>query len=335
MNSLTPAGTLSMPPSLRPEERLLAAETRERLWFGDDDPDRTSYVASSTMAAHIGMISGLKPFPVVAQKVIALVNRANTSPKELREAVECDPALSSQLLRLANSAFFRRGSRCSTIEDAIVRLGFGEIERLVSGFAAMGMFQDERGVGLRFREHCVRVGAIVKVLADDVDERISARAYLCGLLHDIGKLLSLQVKEIPYETFSKRVLSSPDETHIRERQAAGYDHAVLGSHVLEQWNLPETIVETVAYHHQPGRAFHQGGEVATFVSLVRSADRLEYILAADGKPGPTEFEAVARDAAGNHLNLSAGRLAVLWPRMTDLAFEMTGVMGPPSVRPTK
>ncbi len=299
----------------------LADSIEERLWFGDDDPQRSAEIASATMAAHMALITGLKPFPVVAQKVAALASRPETTPKDLRVLIERDPALGAQLLRVANSAFYRRGPTCSSIEDAVVRLGFGEVARLVAGFATMAMFKDEKGAGLRFRDHSVRVAAIVKVLADSFDERLAPTAYLCGLLHDIGKLMSLQVNEIPYHTYAPHILETPDVVHIQERKDSGYDHAVLGAHILKKWNLPQNVVDAVAYHHQAGRAFDIGGEVASLVALIRTADRIEYLHAAGFGPTEDELDRLVRDSAISYLDFGGAQLEALWPKMIAFADE--------------
>jgi HDOD domain len=198
------AAKIARPPALPASERQLADAVREQLWFGDEDPTRSALEASRSMAAALARATGLKPFPAVAQRAIELLNDPDTPLRRITEALEKDPAITAGVLRVANSAAYRSRSTISSVEDALKRLGARHVLEIVTSVAAMGMFKDAKGVGLQIRDHCARVGAMTRVLASEWHQKTAENPFLCGLLHDLGKLLLLQVSGIDYQKLEPR-----------------------------------------------------------------------------------------------------------------------------------
>ena len=201
------------------------------------------------------------------------VRRPDFDGRRLQLMIEEDPALSAKVLRVANSAAFAGSQPVASIRDAAVRLGARAISDVTASIAAMAMFQDVKGQGRTVRDHMVATAMVMRVLSSR-NESAAPAAYITGLLHDLGKLLLLQTEDASYEELLSKS-SSPDETHLRERELLGYDHAVLAGHTLKQWGLPDPIPRIVAWHHQPSRAYEEGGEVGVTVALLRVADQLE------------------------------------------------------------
>jgi putative nucleotidyltransferase with HDIG domain len=227
-------------------------------------------------------LEGLRPFPVVVQKVIACVAHPDFRTEQVRDLIEEDPALASRILRVANSAAFHARVPCASIQDAIVRMGARTVADLASGMAAMTAFADLKGAGKAVREHCVGTAAIVRALAYRMSDGVDpAVAFLAGLLHDIGKLLILQTRHQSYAELVAATAGTPDELHLQEREFLGYDHAVLGGHVLAKWGLPNPVPKIVAWHHQPARAYQEGGSVAALVAVVRIADVIDMLVSSD------------------------------------------------------
>src|SRR4051794_11624579 len=146
-----PAAAPAQPPPLPAAERALADAIREDLWFGDADPARSTQQASQSLAAAVARAAGLKPFPVVAQRVMQLLANPDASTVQVRRALEQGPALAARLLRVANSALYSPAVACRSIDDAVVRLGNRTVTEIVTSLATLGMFSDVKGVGLAIR----------------------------------------------------------------------------------------------------------------------------------------------------------------------------------------
>jgi putative nucleotidyltransferase with HDIG domain len=307
--------------------KRLAENVVEEFWFGDDDPVRTHLQASSSLAATTAVAAGLKPFPVIAQRVLSLSQNASTSAAELSRLIERDPGLSAKVLHVANSAIYAPSRSCTSIENATVRLGMRNIGRIVAMLVAYGMFDDVNPTGAQIRDHCVGVSILARYLAADARTVEADDLFLAGLLHDVGKLLAMQTKDIDYAELEGRAHSFPEETHLKERQLVGWDHAILGAHVIEHWQLPREIAQIVAWHHQPGRAFAQGGKLAQSVAILRLADRVEYQIGIQLELDDDFIDGLERGSCFEYTNYSGALLRAAWPRLVDALDEGQRIIG--------
>jgi HD-like signal output (HDOD) protein len=302
----------------------LAQDVIENLWFGDEDPERTRQEASRSLAAQVAKITGLKPFPAVAQRVMQMVADPNCKIEELGQVIKSDPAIAARVMRLANSALFRVGQPVGSLDQALMRLGTNTLYQMVTAIAVMGLFNTKDKNARRLRDHSVGCAALAKALATRKNWPGSSQLFLCGLMHDLGQLLLLQTEEVAYDTFTPEQLSF-DRTHLRERQLLGYDHAVLGGHVIALWNLPELTSQTVAWHHQPARAYDQGGDLALLVAFVRLADELDDMLVAN-LPAAEAQATLGRSSAANYLELSVSDLELHWEALLETRKAALGAM---------
>jgi HD-like signal output (HDOD) protein len=206
-------------------------------------------------------------------------------------------------------------------------LGSRHVREIVASVAAMGMFKDAQGVGLMVRNHCARVGAMSRLLASEWHQRTAEDPFLSGLLHDLGKLLLLQVRAVDYRKLDSRVLTEADEAFVHERALLGYDHAVLAGHVLHAWKLPSLASEVVALHHQPGRAFEHGRELGLGVALVRIADRIDYQMQRRAEVDEAFVAELVRDGSVSYAGYSEAVLIAMWPKLHDAAQQMVGAIG--------
>lgn len=228
--------------------------------------------------------------------------------------------LATRVLRVASSPLYNPGRPYVSLEQALVRLGNRVVGELVAGVAAMGVFDDSSGVGEVVRSHSASVAAIAREIGTERRFRGVGRTFLAALLHDVGKLMLVTVEGFDY---SADALQRPDECHIRERLALGYDHAALGASVLREWGLDESLVRLVAFHHQPGHVYSFDPVEAQIAAHLRFADAVEYAFRRSPEsPDPAELEALAAHDANTYVNLSAAGLAALWPRFREASDEL-------------
>jgi len=279
------------------------------LWFEFNEGDEDSpfgtledVVAQRSLAAKLAEINGLKTFPVVAQRVLAMVSTPDFKVPEVTKVLREDPSLAAGVLRMANSPLFFGATPCASIDQAIVRLGGDVVRDVVAAVATMALFPDDHGMGKRIRDHCASSAALVSALARVLASAYVGPAFLAGLMHDVGKMLLVESREMIYAAEDVEDLLRPDVMHHEERALMGYDHAVLGGHVLHAWGLPEPIPLIVAWHHQPERAYADA-EARQLVALVRVADRLDFLLRED----PEDRQRALADLE-SHRDLEPARL---------------------------
>jgi len=300
----------------------LADSIDEELWFGEDDPAHADRAASESLAASVARISGLRPLPVVVQKVLAELSRPEWSAHEVSEMVASDPSLASMVLRLANSSFYSRGAPLSSVPHAITRLGGGKLRELVVGVAAMSLIEGRTARALALRDHCAGTAAVARELARLVRADASV-AFLAGLLHDMGQLLMLETEEIDYDDIDEANVASDEGLPAAERWRLDFDHAVLGGHVLKVWGIPEPVPQVVAWHHQPVRAYDdEDREITVMVGLLRVADRITECIDAGID---VDARALARSADGVAIGLRPSTLLGALDRLTEARNEALGL----------
>jgi HD-like signal output (HDOD) protein len=313
---------------MRKGTAALTDDPLEALWFGDDDLLGLNPKAARSVAAAAAQAVGLKPFPAVAQHVLELLENPDVAMPELRVAIEQDAALASRLLRVVNSAAYRRGPAARSIDDAVVRLGLQQVKGIVAGITAFGMFPTEHPLADDVRVHCAGVAALVGVIGREWrGARGAGDLFLLGLLHDIGKLASLQVGEFPYgEVEDPQTFQTPDRLPVWERGQAGYDHGALGATVLHGWDFDDRLVKVVAWHHEPGRAYAEGAEVGLSVALLRVADALEYHLRGRRELDAGFVENLARHGDCSYAGLSADVLLAAGPKLVAAREEVLATL---------
>lgn len=300
----------------------LAEDVLEELWFGDDDPDRSRQEASQSLAASAAKAAGLKPFPAVAAKVLGLLEEPKVDIRKLRAEIEVDPALAGRLIRVANSPVFRPMSPYSSLDAVVMRLGTQNVAEIVAAIATVSMFEDVSGLGMQIRNHCTGAAAIGRVLGAEWRRGGVSSLFLATLMHDLGKLLSIQTGEISYETMDPELFDQPNRVHIAERQLVGYDHAILGAHVLDRWDFPQALCRIVGWHHNPGRAYEHGGDIGLVVALLRLADKIEYQMTRNLEVDPLFIEELAEQGEAAYADYSRELLMGLWPKLVAARAEI-------------
>lgn len=295
---------------------------QDHLWYTDEHPAHGNDLATHRLSGAVLLSSKIRPFPVVARQVLTLLGHEDYRTADLEGVILKDPALSATFLRIANSALYRTMVPCESVLMACARLGRNTVREIVVGVATMDMFRDVKSRGAAIRNHCAATGAIARTLAEQWRLRSGDQLFLTGLLHDIGKLLCMQAGIESYDGLPPAALDSPDRLHLVERDRLGYDHAVLGAHVLSSWKIPEQIAHVVALHHQPARAYAGGGTVGMQVALLRLADRLEYQIRHDSAVNEAAIEEISSSLEARHVGFSATDLRASWEPMLDARDEV-------------
>jgi HD-like signal output (HDOD) protein len=202
-------------------------------------------------------IDTLPPLPAIITKVMAVTANPESNANDLMEVILPDQSICSTILKVANSAFFGIPREVSSIERAVVVLGFEEIRNIVIGKAIFSAFpkmskEQRLTVGL-FWEHALTCGIAAKIIGSTF--RMSAsELFIAGLIHDIGKLALLLT--FPNDYLLLREISSPGRLDSTSEEVSDYSisHDQVGLKLAKQWLLPEKLTMAIGYHHSPEKA---------------------------------------------------------------------------------
>lgn len=208
------------------------------------------------LSAKIKSSIKIPSLPEVVQRIQALARDPETGTKEIGEVIAQDPELAAKMLKIANSAFYGLRTPCLSAEHASSVLGMRVLKSIVSQVAIMDMFDGVKGDS-RFDvrdlwDHSIRtaqVCAFVHKQSTAPSEAESDEMYMCGLLHDIGKMVLLTQLKSEYVD----ILVDADERNIPswglEQQKLGYTHTEVGGVLGHHWGLPEVLVNAITQHH--------------------------------------------------------------------------------------
>ncbi|WP_353616610.1 HDOD domain-containing protein [Azoarcus sp. DN11] len=215
----------------------------------------------------------LASLPTVYLRIRDELDTPTGSATSVAHAISADPAISSSLLRLANSAFYGYGGRIDTITRAVTILGIQQVHDLVLAISASGAFPlfAPRYLDMpRFWRGSVMRGLAAREIGRNRGMIGVERLFVIGLLSDIGHLVMYQT--IPELTHEARTVATANREplHEVERRIAGCDHAEVGAALMAQWHLPTTFVDIIGAQGNPRLA----GDYVHEAAMVHVAARI-------------------------------------------------------------
>lgn len=230
----------------------------------------------------IKKIDSLKPIPQVANKIISIAEDPESSLQELSKVITYDSAVTANLLKVANSAYFGRPAKFDSIHQAIVYLGMDVVVDLVLlASIAENLKPEQTGYGLGkgdLWKYSVLSAFIARELAENKGMGKTHLIFTAALLKDIGKVILNQYVLDFYQEINTMVVKKYVTFREAEKQVIGIDHAELGGMVAESWNFSPKMVEIIQNHHQPQKS--SISEVET--SIVYLADTICMMMGVGG-----------------------------------------------------
>ncbi|OPY84335.1 MAG: hypothetical protein A4E72_02292 [Syntrophus sp. PtaU1.Bin208] len=193
-------------------------------------------------------IEMLPTIPDVMKRLAVIVGNPKISLSEISSFISSDPALTSRILKMVNSAIFGFPGRISSVTHAVTLLGFNVIKGLLMGVTVLDLMQAAM-VGLR--EHSVGCAIAARTIAEMKGMKNTEDASVGGLLHDLGKVILL----LQFPQDYKRVLEATTEQGMliydAEKAHFSETHAAVGLWLAEKWKFPKNLTDVIAYHHKP------------------------------------------------------------------------------------
>ncbi len=225
-------------------------------------------------------VESLPPLPAATAQLAGLINDPTAGAPAFVAVIKPDIALTTNVLRLCNSAYFGLSHTISSIRQAITLMGTKRIFELAMGssFAKMlgdkivGYDMDSRAYWL----HSVAVGVLTERLASSVPNGVPDMAFISGLLHDIGKLAIGVYLDGNDSELLEQINAQEQPLITVEKEILGACHAELGAEVAAHWQLPEGIGWGIRWHHDIALAPPEADRV--LIDLVHTADGLAHAL---------------------------------------------------------
>ncbi|MDX7754978.1 HDOD domain-containing protein [Aeromonas caviae] len=207
--------------------------------------------SAMSMDRLFGKIKQLPTIPKLLHELMQSFNDENARIDEIAAKIAMDQVISVKVLRMANSAALRRGNEITSIEQAVIRLGFNRLRSVVVASGIISSFKAPPGFDkLHFWTQTFQVATIARTLAQQTTSVDPETAFTCALIHNIGELLiqstlpeEAELIDLAIEKGSSRVDA--------QREMLGYDYAQLGAELARRWNLSPAFVDAIAQQLDP------------------------------------------------------------------------------------
>ena len=200
------------------------------------------------------IFSKIKQLPVIPKLLHELMqdfSNDNSRIEDIAKKIAMDQVISAKVLKMANSAAYRRGAEITSIEQAVIRLGFNALRSLVVASGLMTSFRTPSNFDKnKFWVDNFQVATIAKALAADCRAIEPETAFTCALLHNIGELLIQST--LPKKASLINMAISRGTSRIdAQREMLGYDYSQVGAELAKRWSLSETFVRAIAQQLDP------------------------------------------------------------------------------------
>ncbi|MGB3211831.1 MAG: GGDEF domain-containing protein [Desulforhopalus sp.] len=195
--------------------------------------------------------------PGIASQILNTIQNEESSLDDLEKIISADPALTSKLLRIANSAFYSLPFEVSNVNRALSILGTNVIKNIALSFVIANDLRGEMNSPFNF-DYFWRRSVTAAVAAEIITGMLQEKnedIFVTALLQDIGILILYLSKGQEYITVLEKCIAQwGGDLITSERRIYQFDHQQLGCMVLESWGIPQSIVRPMSCHHEPESA---------------------------------------------------------------------------------
>lgn len=204
-------------------------------------------------------IADLPTISAVAGQINLAAKNESLTAAALADIISRDPALTTKVLKLANSAYYGLPREVDTLTRAITILGFETIKNLALTVSVFRAFCTAKGLEIDFKGlwyHSLGTAVAAKALCTRSlhllrDETVIEQAFLCGIIHDVGKVAMVQTLPAMMAEVFERMRETGLPQYEVEKEIIGFNHQRAGQALADAWNFPEEYLKVIRQHHAP------------------------------------------------------------------------------------
>lgn len=197
-------------------------------------------------------LDSMPPFPLSVQRILKLTSEVSCAPKDLVEVIHSDPIVTVKVLRVVNSAYYSLPRQITSIDHAVVLLGFNTIKNLALSVAAVGMLPSNPLAGFdgqSYLRHSLATAGIARKIAAALTDADANEVFIAGLLHDFGKLVIAQVLPQEFRRALEMSIWNEISLHAALFEQVGIDDAQINAMLLTKWRFPVSLTEAIQQQH--------------------------------------------------------------------------------------
>lgn len=246
----------------------------------------------------VAWVSDLPPMPQVASRAMQMVENPDTTAKELTDLLANDTALAARVLKIANSAMFSRQREITTLNQAIMMIGFKALKGIIVAATLRQLNKSFGNLQKLIWENSMCTAMAATSLAKRLKKRYTEEIFLLGLLHSLGQIVLILQTSKEYQTVIKLIEDQKIDYVSAEQQVLGFAHPLIGALVAKKWNFSAETCQAILHYRDPIESPKPESELEEKTALVQLADIISHSAGIGNPPGyPDESAKVAALAA--------------------------------------
>lgn len=267
-------------------------------------------------------IKDVAPLPQTVQQVLSMLKDPDVEINDVGKVIQTDAGLTTQFLKVVNSASYSMRSKIESVNQALVILGIKNIRNLMLTAGILNKFQNiPKKVAEDFWDHSIKSSQWCRTIAQTLRMTVIEEMFTGALLHNIGKLIIYQHFKEQSKDIDKRATSA-EERGRAEREILGMDHADIAGFVFEVWQMSTEVVQGAMYHRIQVGAFRELPHANPAGTMVHMAVRLAHL---DDSMDPTDYAVAAQQIVeeySEYLRTDLIDVAGLIPKVKQAVSEL-------------
>ena len=229
-------------------------------------------------------IHELPTLSTVAMKLSRLLTDIDISAKDVAEVIQYDQAIVTKMLKMVNSAFFGFSNKVSSVQHALMLLGFNTVRNAIIAIDVINALKTKnktKGFDMSaFWRHAIGVAVISRHLDQETGHHFREDIFTAGIIHDIGKIVLAHYFGGRYQDVLETMYREKISYWDAEHRHFPMNHAEVGMQLARRWHLPETMCSVIGRHHATSKA----DAIDDLVQIVHAADALFHVYLEDDSP---------------------------------------------------
>jgi putative nucleotidyltransferase with HDIG domain len=205
-------------------------------------------MSNSSLEKIIDDLPTLPSMPNIIFEALAIIGNPKSSIRQLSKIISKDLSITTEILKMVNSAYYGFPSQITTINQAMALLGLDNVRGVIFGAATKPMLTTYSGRTLWI--HSIRCAVGCQLLSKGLGMGNPDEAFVVGLLHDVGKTVMEIYDRNRMKELTRLCNMGADQLYM-EQTMFGFLHTEAGAALASKWKLPQVIIDCIRYHHNP------------------------------------------------------------------------------------
>lgn len=240
--------------------------------------------SAEKLLRQLDAVHELPTLSTVAMKLSRTLQDINMPARDVADIIQYDQSIVTKMLKLVNSAFFGLNSRVSSVQHALMLLGFNTVRNAVISIDVINALKINKKIKgfdiWTFWRHAIGVAVISRYLDQQTGHHYREEVFTAGIIHDIGKIVMARYFSDRFQAVWETMLGQQLTFWEAEHRHFPLHHTDLGAQLARRWHLPDPMPVVIGGHHTCA----PNGSADNLVYIIHAADALSHVYLENGLP---------------------------------------------------